>query len=126
MSVTGETATSDSSGESWIEWFTSKEGNRFFCEVDRRYIEDNFNLYGLRQYVPNYSDCLDIILDHKAYNELNIDPQKLYGLIHQRYILTGRGMEKMRYKFLNNDFGTCPRYYCRGQPCLPVGMSDVS
>lgn len=33
------------------------------CEVDRSYIEDGFNLYGLRHHFTNFQGCLDIILD---------------------------------------------------------------
>lgn len=33
------------------------------CEVDRSYIEDGFNLYGLRHDFANFQGCLDIILD---------------------------------------------------------------
>lgn len=28
-------------------------------------------------------------------------------------------------KYKNAEFGRCPRVYCCGQPCLPVGQSDV-
>lgn len=34
-----------------------------FCEVERGYIEDGFNLYGLRHWVPSINDSLDVILD---------------------------------------------------------------
>jgi casein kinase II subunit beta len=49
--------------ESWVQWFCGLKGNEFLCEVERSYIEDNFNLYGLREVIPNYRDCLNIILD---------------------------------------------------------------
>lgn len=28
-------------------------------------------------------------------------------------------------KYKTYDFGRCPRVYCCGQPCLPVGQSDI-
>jgi casein kinase II subunit beta len=42
------------SDDSWIHWFCQLEGHEFLCEIDREYITDNFNLYGLRNVIPNY------------------------------------------------------------------------
>lgn len=127
---------SDGDDTSWIAWFCSLKGNEFFCEVDDEYIQDDFNLCGLSSQVPYYDYALDLILDVESshgdtfteeQNELvESAAEMLYGLIHARYILTGKGMAAMLEKYKNYDFGRCPRVYCCGQPCLPVGQSDIS
>jgi len=105
----------------------------FFCEVDEDYIQDDFNLTGLRSMVPNYEYALDLILDQESEEQLTEEQQEiiesaaemLYGLIHARFILTNRGLAAMLEKFNNCDFGPCPRVYCQGQPTLPVGQVDL-
>ena len=75
-----------------------------FCEVERSYIEDGFNLYGLRVCVSNFSDCLDLILDRIGPDEDSDDSHltqsacTLYGLIHARYIITAHGLDAMYNK----------------------------
>ncbi|TYJ06372.1 hypothetical protein E1A91_A12G229300v1 [Gossypium mustelinum] len=120
---------SDGDDTSWISWFCNLRGNEFFCAVDDDYIQDDFNLCGLSSQVPYYDYALDLILDvesHEEQNELvESAAEMLYGLIHARYILTSKGMAAMLDKYKNYDFGRCPRVYCCGQPCLPVGQSDI-
>lgn len=36
----------------------------------------------------------------------------LYGLIHARFILTPKGLNIMKDKFLKGVFGMCPRVLC--------------
>nr|KJB21026.1 hypothetical protein B456_003G178900 [Gossypium raimondii] len=125
---------SDGDDTSWISWFCNLRGNEFFCEVDDDYIQDDFNLCGLSSQVPYYDYALDLILDVESSHDMFTEEQNelvesaaemLYGLIHSRYILTGKGIAAMLDKYKNYDFGRCPRVYCCGQPCLPVGQSDI-
>lgn len=66
----------------------------------------------------------------------------LYGLIHQRFIITRQGLQQMvrlctaltgfvlnvpsQYaKYDAGDFGYCPRVYCHRAKLLPCGRSDL-
>ena len=49
----------------------------------------------------------------------------LYGLIHQRYIISRAGIQQMSEKYELSHFGNCPRTYCDHARTLPVGLSDV-
>ncbi|KAB2622797.1 casein kinase II subunit beta-like [Pyrus ussuriensis x Pyrus communis] len=132
-----ESDVSGSEGDdtSWISWFCNLRGNEFFCEVDDDYIQDDFNLCGLSSQVPYYDYALDLILDvESSHGDMFTEEQNeliesaaemLYGLIHVRYILTSKGMAAMLDKYKNYDFGRCPRVFCSGQPCLPIGQSDI-
>mmetsp|Transcript_100945 Transcript_100945/g.291991 ORF Transcript_100945/g.291991 Transcript_100945/m.291991 type:complete len:353 (-) Transcript_100945:11-1069(-) len=115
--------------EPWIQWFCGLKGHEMFCEVERSYIEDGFNLYGLRACVSNFSDCLDLILDRIGPDDsddshLTQSACTLYGLIHARYIITAHGLDAMYNKYAAKEFGTCPLVQCAGQPVLPVGLKD--
>lgn len=123
---------SDDSGASWITSFCQEQQNQFFCEVERAFIEDGFNLYGLRPYVKHFKESLDIILDKKSHSEDDGEDQGeyqenaelLYGMIHARYIITMHGMETMSRKYDRKDFGQCPRIMCEGQAVVPLGTKD--
>ncbi|KAK0566959.1 casein kinase 2 regulatory subunit [Tilletia horrida] len=118
----------------WIKWFCSLPGHEFFAEVDEDFIEDDFNLTGLSQVVPFYKEALEMILDVETVDESHKIPdvsiiessaELLYGLIHQRYITTRRGLQQMLDKFEGCHFGACPRVFCHMQPVLPCGRSDL-
>jgi casein kinase II subunit beta len=123
-----------SSSYSWITWFVSQPGNEYLLEVEEEFIRDNFNLYGLRPMFHFYDHALEMILDPESPDEEDLadrefaeiyrDAAELYGLIHQRFALSPRGLALLKEKFLSSEFGTCPRILCRNQSCLPIGLRD--
>jgi Casein kinase II regulatory subunit len=93
--------------------FCGLKGHEMFCEVERSYIEDGFNLYGLRACVSNFSDCLDLILDRIGPDDDSDDSHltqsacTLYGLIHARYIITAHGLDAMYNKVRTDPWRCC-------------------
>ncbi|TPX74523.1 hypothetical protein CcCBS67573_g04224 [Chytriomyces confervae] len=131
-SASSSGSSGESSAVSWIYWYCSLPGHEFFIEVPEDFIKDDFNLTGLNTLVLLYNEALDMILD------LELDPQPtpaqlsliessaemLYGLIHQRYLLTKGGLGLMADRLVDAEFGACPREGCGGAPVLPCGRSD--
>ena len=71
------------------------------------------------------TDVIDIELQPEEHKDsLEHNARILYGLIHARYILTTRGLNKMFEKFRSGDFGYCPRVHCQLNPLLPIGLND--
>jgi casein kinase II subunit beta len=122
-----ETSSSNLDDETWVQWFCGLPGNELYCEVDKAFITDNFNLFGIRNHIRSeeYPLAMDIILDRREpVDGLDSAVKMLYGLIHARYILTAAGLDEMKVKFCEGAFGNCPREFCRGQHVLPMGLSD--
>lgn len=57
------------------------------------------------------------------FNDIYQSAIDLYGQLHARFILSSRGLEIMKEKYLNGDFGICPRLYCDEQPVIPIGLA---
>ena len=116
--------------------------------MEEAYIQDKFNLTGINELVPNYKAALQLILDDEQDEDLADEEvqsiehaaETVYGLIHARYILTNRGLQRMLAKFQvrprgmhhitlttwqAGDFGRCPRVLCENQRVFPVGLSDL-
>eukprot|EP00418_Pyrodinium_bahamense_P088992 CAMPEP_0179038126 /NCGR_PEP_ID=MMETSP0796-20121207/14475_1 /TAXON_ID=73915 /ORGANISM="Pyrodinium bahamense, Strain pbaha01" /LENGTH=253 /DNA_ID=CAMNT_0020734439 /DNA_START=67 /DNA_END=828 /DNA_ORIENTATION=+ len=123
-----------SADSGWIPWFCGLKGHELFAEVEEEYVRDNFNLYGLRGRFQFYDHALEMILSSEAPDEEDLadaeflevyrDATDLYGLIHARYIVSPRGLQVMREKYLKGTFGTCPRVLCDRQHVLPIGTSE--
>ncbi|GAA5960595.1 hypothetical protein JCM3765_005870 [Sporobolomyces pararoseus] len=119
----------------WINWFCSLPGHEYFCDVAEDFIEDDFNLTGLASLVPFYKEAMEMVLDVEPEEDetsrvpdvsiVESSAELLYGLIHQRYIITRQGLQQMYAKFEANHFGICPRVYCSQTKLVPCGRSDL-
>ncbi|PVH15349.1 uncharacterized protein CXQ87_003187 [Candidozyma duobushaemuli] len=97
------TDSSSDFSEYWIDLFLGIKGNEYFCDIDDDYIRDRFNLTGLNQEVSKIPTLVDIITDmadiehqpEEHRDALEHNARILYGLIHARYILSQRGLNKM-------------------------------
>ncbi|KAI0702882.1 casein kinase II regulatory subunit-domain-containing protein [Cytidiella melzeri] len=118
----------------WISWFCSLPGHEYYCEVTEDFIEDDFNLTGLNSMVPFWKEAMEMVLDVEPDEETNKIPdvsiveasaELLYGLVHQRYILTRMGLQAMVEKYEQGIFGACPRVFCNGTHVVPCGRTDI-
>ncbi|KAL1761095.1 casein kinase II regulatory subunit-domain-containing protein [Schizophyllum commune] len=130
----GYSSSTPSSTLTWISWFCSLPGHEYFCEVKEDFIEDDFNLTGLNSVVPFWKEAMEMVLDVEPDEDSSKIPdvsivessaEMLYGLCHQRYILTRMGLEAMLDKYESGVFGSCPRVYCVGYNVVPCGRSDI-
>ncbi|KAG6331859.1 hypothetical protein ID866_7226 [Astraeus odoratus] len=137
----GYTSSTPTSTLTWISWFCSLPGHEYFCEVAEEFIEDDFNLTGLNTMVPFWKEAMEMVLDvepgmvyltsHEDSSRIpdvsivEASAELLYGLVHQRYILTRAGLQAMVEKYENGAFGACPRVYCAGCNVVPCGRSDL-
>lgn len=120
------------SEDMWVDWFLGTKGNEYFCDIDTEFITDRFNLTGLNTEVDHIQQSIDVITDNFD-ADVSKDEREhiekiathLYGLVHARYILTARGLQKMLDKYKNCDFGRCPRVHCSSNPLLPIGLHDL-
>ncbi|KAF9075718.1 casein kinase II regulatory subunit-domain-containing protein [Rhodocollybia butyracea] len=130
----GYTSSTPTSTLTWISWFCSLPGHEYFCEVSEDFIEDDFNLTGLNTMVPFWKEAMEMVLDVEPDEDTSKIPdvsivessaEMLYGLVHQRYILTRAGLSTMVDKYEAGIFGSCPRVYCMGTNVVPCGRSDM-
>lgn len=108
-------------------------GNEIFVKIDAEFLLDNLNLTELDKCVPNICNVICYIENIEDSNNKSIvsnktiekDAEMLYGLIHERFIRSPKGMTKMMTKYQKGIFGTCPRFLCEHQTLLPFGKSLI-
>ena len=108
------------------------EDMSWLIEIDSDFLRSSVSIYGLRDKFENFSKALSIVQGNRSFliklpRELqtNIirESNKLYGLLHARYICTDDGAYDMIKKYEAGVFGHCPRVLCNNQNLLPIGIS---
>ena len=62
---------------SWVSWFCMLRNHEFFCEVDPAFVQDRFNLYGLKEIVgPLYGEAMTMILGYAPTGALVHHPRR--------------------------------------------------
>jgi len=120
---------------SWIRRFLQSKENRYYCKIDKDFLEDTFSHYGACRNVKNYKLVIRMMLD-KTDTEASMEASaselrtlerraaQLYALLHPRYIITRNGLHRMKRMYKKNHWGLCPRVGCMRQALLPIGIYD--
>lgn len=134
----------------WVRKYLAYCYRDALLPVPRDYWLDNFNLAHLPPVIeriagsgildergmryPTYKAALHLIVsDEPIPTHIPDHVQRaavtLYHLVHQRYVLSPRGFDMIRRRFLVKPdidpiFGRCPRLSCQGMPLLPYGDSN--
>jgi casein kinase II subunit beta len=135
MSDTDSFEDSEKLHKSWIDGFMEQPSSDWFCRLPPAFANDGFNTFGLRidqrhaksafaQLFVGIKESSDSSYDSDSEDEIDKCTERLFGLIHSRYIFTPEGLSEIYKKYQMAVFGTCPRYRCADERMLPVGLSD--
>ena len=114
----------------WLDEFLKQPSSEYFVKIDKGYLTDAFNTWGLKDKVAHFAEAWALISKGTYKKNLSkeiIEQQAmiLYGMIHQRYLQTDTGIDAMHKKYKSGKFAKCPRVYCKMATCLPFGVSDM-
>lgn len=87
-------------------------------------IDNNAKLFPIyRQALRTIVQDAPVLKDLPEY--INTAAQALYLLVHQRYVMSPRGMDVIRRRLVRDPiFGKCPMLSCHGMSLLPYGDSE--
>jgi casein kinase II subunit beta len=110
----------DTSPRSWL------------VDIDDYFLQSSVSYYDLNKKVSHCSRAAEIIngrsADNTAFTRSQIERfgtsvRRLYGLLHQRFVITEEGIQKLAAKVGNAVYGLCPRVACHQSKLIPVGST---
>lgn len=113
---------------SWLATFLQEPRNKYLVLVDEEFMLNSFNLAGMKTKIDHFNAAYEV-LRRSAVPDVEREAvlheaEVLYGMLHQRFILTRPGMQLMFEKWQQGDFPKCPRVNCRAAEGLPYGLSE--
>lgn len=122
--------------QEWVDWYLSLPRAKYFVRIDSEYIHNIANYYGFKQKINHFEAAIQLMVNNtirSSMEDIELDSQAwvieqqaeiLYGLLHSQYIMTEKGLDKIKAKYMKGDFPKCPRVLCHGTCCLPYGVSE--
>jgi casein kinase II subunit beta len=116
------------SAPTWVTGFLLEPRNKYLVTVDEEFLCNSFNIAGMKPKIAHFNAAYDVlrrsILPDADREAVPLEARALYGMLHQRFILTRPGMQLMFEKWQQGDFPKCPRVNCHGAQGLPYGLTE--
>lgn len=110
------------SDTTWLTYFkkSRKSDNHLLLSVPAAYLGEKFNMIDLP--IQNVDSCCNAVLGNK-YSKSYAEEEVFYYLMHQRYVLTSQGIEKLYSRIKARYYGVCRNVSCKDSPYIPYGKS---
>ncbi|KAI5169618.1 casein kinase II subunit beta [Pancytospora epiphaga] len=109
--------------DTWTSRFMENRENRYLSGVHDGFLQDRFNLFGLKEKIEDFEEAY-LAIQNKRATKCPETEAVVYYLIHQRYIYTKGGLSSIIEKVLNREYGKCHRIGCCEIPLIPIGLSN--
>ena len=108
-----------------FSWISKSDPNvQLLVTVPDSFAIECLNNKELMDRVQDPEEAISVLKgENKKFDEKIVQKMfELYALIHSEYLKTDEGLVKIHQKYLNKEFGTCPRSLCHKCQCLPYGV----
>ena len=113
---------------SWIDLFLKTQQGHLFVYVNEDFIRENASNPVISGQFPDIQRILNLILskdiEEITPDELQKEAEIVYGIIHQKFLLTEQGRLLMIERQKSGNFPKCPRVFCRDFTCVPYGTTN--
>ncbi|KAF7697651.1 Casein kinase II subunit beta' [Cucumispora dikerogammari] len=120
---TQNTARSDKENKDHV-FLSSKEAD-FLLNIPSCFLADQFNYMKLDTQFPRLKAIYEVINKNRE-SEDPAAEKMVYFQLHQRYIMTNKGTQKMFPLIYDKLFGSCITVECKKSPLIPFGRKRQS